>query len=88
MQEIIAISVVFCRLLVILQDMVKLTKGGETLLMSSIVQETFLGSSILTSCLHQLLLCSMFKIFWGSLIVSQHGPFIFRFKINNSSIDY
>lgn len=87
MQEIIAISVVFYWLLVILHEKVKLTSGGEALLRSSRVQVASLGLSILISCLLHARRWSIWVTRDAFVIVNQQGPRILRLRMNSSSID-
>lgn len=58
--------------------------GGDCLLMSSIVISTSFGLRMKASCLHQVCLNCFY--FYTFLMVNQHGPLIFLFNKNNSSM--
>jgi len=83
-QDIIAISFVLCWERAVLAEKVKDTRGGLGLFRSSTVQTMFLGVSTWISCLHHVFLKSV--TFFAPVIVNQHGPLIFCFNINSSSM--
>jgi len=85
MNESIAISLVLFLDLAIFIAKVSATKGGLSLLRSSVVQNTCFGMATSTSCLHQVFIC-FFSTFTGSVMVSQHGPLIFYLRRNSSRI--
>lgn len=85
-QEIIAISLVLFADLAVLKEKQTEVRGGKSyLLRSSNVTSAFLGLSMTNSYMHQVFLNSW--IFWGFLMVIQHGPLIFLLRMNSSNID-
>ena len=81
---IIEISLVLFQLLVVFKLKLKEVIGGDCLLISSMVITTSFGERMKASCLHQVCLnCLFFQTF---LMVNQHGPLIFLFNKNSSSM--
>ena len=67
-------------------EKVKETRGGLALFTSSMVQTQSLGFAIVISCLHHVRL--KFYGLTTFLSVNQHGPLIFCFRMNSSSMLY
>lgn len=83
-QLIIEISLVLFADLVVFKLNEREVIGGEALLISSIVIPTSFGDKMKASCLHQVCLNCFY--FWTFLMVNQHGPLIFLFNKNSSSM--
>ena len=86
MHEIKAISWVLCWDLVILVENVMATRGGLALFTSSMVQTQSFGLATEISYLHQVRL--NWSDLMGFLMVNQHGPLIFCFRMKSSSMLY